>query len=210
VYKFVFADHLRLALDAMLLFVVGLFLAWPVVHYRVRAVARLPLAVFRMVLRFLGPSPSLSRLVGLIFGFNATALFVYMASGFHHLLPMVFGIWTGMNVGIIMAMGGSEPHLTPQARVSPGQWVPPAGLAVVCAPLVLALELPCFWFAIAMGISMGHQVEAGRTAYAQALALRAQAYAAVIAPLLFLSAVAEAVAIRGSLAHNESDDMGQR
>ena len=198
---FVFDKHLRLAFESLILFAVGLFVAWPVIRYRLRAVAWLPLALMRAVLRLMGPSPSLPRMAGLIFGFNSLVIFLYMASGLHRLPPMVFGIWTGMNVGIIIGMATRGPGMIDLLRPAPGQWVPSPGLAVLCGPAVLLLELPCFWFSVAMGISMGQQVQAGTVAYGAALALRARAFAEVIMPLLLLSAVAEAVAIRGSAAH---------
>ncbi|MHC4788981.1 MAG: hypothetical protein ACYS8K_07230, partial [Planctomycetota bacterium] len=68
--EFVFAVHLRLALRAALLFAVGLFAAWPVVRYRIKSLAALPMAVFRLVLRLIGPSPTIARMAGVIFGFN--------------------------------------------------------------------------------------------------------------------------------------------
>ena len=59
--EFVFIQHLRLAIEAMVLFVIGLAISWPVVHYRWTWVAALPLAIFRSVLRLIGPSPGLVR-----------------------------------------------------------------------------------------------------------------------------------------------------
>jgi hypothetical protein len=188
--------HVELALHAALLFAVGLFTAWPVVRYRWTAVARPALSVFRAVLRLMGPSPSIARMAAVIFGFNATAIFLYMASGFHPMLPKVFGIWTGLNVAVIGAMAAREPA-DALGRPRPGQWRPPAWLALPCGLLVLALELPCFWVSLALGMSMGHAVQGGAP-YLRALAPRAAAYACVIAPALVVSALAEAVAIRGA------------
>jgi len=197
---FVFSEHLRLAAHSALLFIVGLFVSWPVVHYELKAVARPPLAIFRGVLKLLGPSPSILRMMGLIFSFNGVALFAYMATGFHPLLPKLLAIWTGMNIGIIIGMGADEADLISVSPPTPSQWVPSPGLAVACAPIVLLLEMPCVLFTIAMGISMGHAVQSG-VAYSQAFAVRAGAYLSVVLPLLVLSALAEAVAIRGSAAH---------
>jgi hypothetical protein len=195
--SFVFRDHARLALHAALLFAVGAFAAWPVMHYRLWGLARPALVVFRLVVRLLGRSPSIARTTAVIFGFNGVAIFLYMASGFHPFLPKLFGIWTGFNVCVVAAMAGEE-GLMAAARPAPGQWMPSRGLGALCGLLVLALELPCFWFALAMGMSMGHAVQSGGAHYLLALAVRAGAYASVILPLLLLSALAESVALRGS------------
>ena len=202
-YDFVFHKHLRLVLDAMLLFVVGLFVSWPVVHYRLHSVARLPLAVFRAILHVMGRSPSLLRMSGVIFSFNSLVMFLYMAAGFHPLLPMVLGICTGMNIGIIMGLGKRERETVAAMRPGPGQWIPRPELAAVCAPAVLLIELPCFWLSIAMGISMGHAVQSGASTYLAALAVRSEAYVSVVLPLLLVSAVAETVAVRGAAADGE-------
>ncbi len=195
--EFVLVNHFRLALDAALLFAVGLFASWPVVHYRLEGVARLPLALFRLVLRLIGRSPGVPRMTAVIWCFNSLTIFVYMASGFHPLLPKLFGIWTGMNIGVVLGMARHEEDLLQAGTPAPGQWVPPPLLATACGALVLVLELPCFWFSIAMGIGMGHAVESGQP-YLSVLASRAAAYACVIVPVLAASAVCEAVAIRGS------------
>ena len=196
--EFVFRAHMRLASHAALLFAVGLFISVPVVRYRLRPIAWLPLAVFRLVIGLIGSSPSMARMVAVIFSFNTVAIFLYMASGFHPVLPKVFGIWTGMNIGIVMGMARQEELAGRSGWAKPGQWRPSRSLTGLCGLLVLLLELPCFWFAVAMGISLSHAVQAGMQSYTEALAPRASAYLAVIAPLLLCSAVAEAVAIRGT------------
>ncbi len=195
--EYVFRTHFRLAVHGALLFTVGLFLSWPVIHYRLEALARLPLALLRFAIRMMGTSPSIARTAGVIFCFNSLAIFVYMASGFHPLLPKIFAIWTGMNIGTIVGLARREVDLLQAGRPSPRQWLPPSPLTAVCGVLVLVLELPCFWFSIAMGIGMGQGVQAGTARYFDALAVRAQTYALVVLPVLALSAVAEAIAIRG-------------
>ncbi|MCK4283651.1 MAG: hypothetical protein KAX44_04985 [Candidatus Brocadiae bacterium] len=195
--EYVFRTHFRLAVHAALLFTVGLFLSWPVIHYRLEALARLPLALFRFAIRLIGTSPSIARTAGVIFCFNSVAIFVYMASGFHPVLPKIFGVWTGMNIGTIVGMARREEDFLQAGRPSPGQWLPPSPLTAICGVLVLVLELACFWFSIAMGMGMGHAVQAGAERYFDALAVRTRAYALVVLPVLALSAIAEAIAIRG-------------
>jgi hypothetical protein len=199
-YDFVFRQHFALAVDGFLLFVVGLFVAWPVLHYRLRGPAALPIAVFRVIVRVLGPAPSLARIAGTIFCFNSAAIFVDMASGWHPILPKLMAIWTGMNVGVVVGMARTDESLAAAPGRTPGQWVPPPRLAALCGALVLIVELSCFWFSIAMGISMGLHVQAGTEQYLAALGRRALAYVAVVMPLLLLSALAEAVTVRASSA----------
>ncbi len=201
--EFLLRRHWRPALDALLLFVVGLFVSWPVVRYRLRALTWPPRAVFRFILRLMGRSPGIPRVGGVIFAYNATAIFIYMAAGFHPLVPKILGIWVGMNVGIVTLTMRQEGEAVEAFRPEPDQWRPPAVLSVPCGLVVLLLELPCFWFAIAMGISMGHRVQAGDASYFSALAMRAKVYLSLLVPALLVSGMAEAVAVRGSAAAAE-------
>lgn len=196
-FEDVFHTEARLAYHAVLLFAVGLFVAAPVVRFRLRAVARPAMALLDAVMRLVGRAPSLPRMAGVIWAFNSTAIFLYMASGFHPLLPKVFCLWTGLNIGAVIGFTRTglyrprEPHRLRQ------QWTPTYGEAAVCGLAVLVVELACFWTAIGMGMSVGAEVQAG-TPYLQALAPRAAAYARVIVPALLFSATCEAVAVRAA------------
>jgi len=154
----------------------------------------------------MGRQPGLARVALVIWAFNSAAIFLYMASGYHPMLPKLFAIWTGLNVGVIAGMR-PEGLDWPPAHAGEGgsRWVPPAPVVALCAGLVLALELPCFWYSLAMGMSMGWEVQAGESAYVDALRPRLIAYLTVIVPLLLASAVAESVAIRAG-----RTDSGQR
>jgi hypothetical protein len=193
---FIFIRHLWLALDAAILFAVGLFVAVPVVRYRLGAVKWLPLRLFRLVVRLMGEG-GIARTALVIWLFNSVAIFIYMAGGFHPLVPKLFAIWTGLNIAVLT--GGIEreedPILSRLSARPDDAWRLPRWILLICGLLVLVLELPCFWFAIAMGIRMGHRVQAG-SSYGVELAHRGAAYATVIVPLLLLSAIAEAIAIR--------------
>ena len=132
--------------------------------------------------------------------FNSTVMFLCMASGLHALLPKVLGIWTGLNVGVLAAVAGQADH--PGFHLPTGgdaQWRPSPRVALACGLLVVALELPCFWYALGMGMSLAGQVGAG-AGYFSALQPRALAYACLILPALLVSAAAESVAIRGGTA----------
>ena len=197
---YVLVRHFWLAVHALILFAVGLFVAVPVVRYRLTAIERLPLGMLRLVARLIGEGPALWRTAAVIWLFNSSVMFVGMASGVHPMLPKVFGIWTGLNVGVAAAHAGREDDPLPGllGRAGGGQWRPPQGLVIACGAVVLALELPCFWYALAMGMSMGWKVQAGGIAYLDSLAPRALAYLTTIVPALLVSAVAEAVALRAA------------
>lgn len=195
---FIFRAHLPLAADAAMLFAVGVLLSFPVVRLRLRGVAALPRALLRLVLRLIGPDPTLARMAGVIWAFNSVVLFVDLASGFHPLLPALLCVWTGLNVGVMVGMAPQEMRALGAGRPRPGRWTPPRGLASPCALLVPLLELPCFFYTVAMGINMGILVQSNALPYLPALAVRGRAYAAVIVPVLLASAIAEAIAIRGA------------
>jgi hypothetical protein len=203
--RFIFVHHFWLALDAAILFVVGLFAAMPVVRYRLEVVKWLPLKLFRGVVRLMGDG-GVVRTAAVIWLFNSVAIFVYMASGFHPLLPKLFVMWTGLN--IVVLTGGidkeKDPVLSRLVRPAENGLQLPRAILLLCGLFVLVLELPCFWFAIGMGVRMGHQVQAGAR-YVEQLSHRAVPYVAVIVPLLLVSAIAEAIAIRGTPVHNGAE-----
>ncbi len=195
---FVFRDHASQAAQAALLFTAGAFFSWPVVRFRLRGVAALPVALLRLVVRLIGPAPSFVRMAGVIWAFNSAAMFIDLAAGFHPLLPALLCLWTGLNIGVVVGMAPREMAVPAASRPGPGRWSPPPAAARLCGLLVLLLELPCLFYTTAMGISMGALVQSGTLHYLPALAVRGRAYALVIVPLLLVSAIAEAIAIRGA------------
>lgn len=202
---FVFARHLWLAVHALILFMVGIFISFPVIRYNLEKVSWLPRQLFRMVVRLMGDR-GIVRTAVVIWLFNSTAIFLYMASGFHPLLPKIFGVWTGLNVAVLTYGPATreDPVLSKLAEpVEEGVWQPSPALSGLCGLLVLVLELPCFWFSIAMGIRMGHHVQAG-TPYLGAMSRYATAYGTVVVPILFVSAVAESIAVRGGTMGREA------
>ena len=200
---FVLKDHFGLAFMAALLSVSGALLAFPVVRWGPALFTKMPLALFRMVRMLMGTRPGLVRMGMVIFGFNGSAMFVYMASGVRPLLPCIIALLTGFNITVIMLLAEQTGiRLSGGGPVS-ARWVPGNRLTGLCGAAVLLLELPCFWYAIAMGVGMGRAVAEGRTGYTQALAIRADAYIHLILPVLLLSAICEVIAIRGMEGRNE-------
>ncbi len=199
VFAYVWIEHFGLACRASLLFFGGVLAAVVVVRAGPSVLTRFPLALFRWVRRMIGPDPGLFRLGGVIFGFNATAMGLYMATGVRPLFPQAVALLTGFDITVILFMAGGEP-LPGESPAEAGRgdrWRPGKGLTLLCGLVVLAVELPCFWYAVALGIGLGLEVASGRVGYLEGLPIRAHAYLRAIVPLLLLSAACEAVAIRG-------------
>ena len=207
---FVFIQHFGLACGAALLFLVGALLAFPAVRTDSTRLTWLPLTLFSLVRRMLGTNPGMTRLGALIFVFNGTAMLVYMASGVRPVIPAIISIVTGYNIAVILLVAGETGDLDGLAVSPCARWIPPRWVAVLCGLAVAFLELPCFWYSIAMGIRLGQEVVAGRIGYLQGIVPRIHAYALLILPVLFVSAVCEAIAIRGMSASPPNDDgLGQ-
>jgi len=198
-FSFIFVQHSGLAMGAALLFLVGALLAIPVVKRGSTILTWLPVFLFRMVGRILGRQPSVTRLWSVIFGFNGTVMLLYMASGIHPAIPAFVSMVTGYNIAAILLLTGQgQSREFGELAVSPGHgWVPARWTAGLCGLAVLILELPCFWYSIAMGMRLGQEIAAAETTYVQGIAPRIHAYVAVILPALLVSAVCEAIAIRG-------------
>ncbi len=197
VIPFVFGVHFWPACEAALLFILGGLLAWPAVRLGPRALVLLPLFLFRRVMGLFGKDPGLMRMCGVIFGFNGSAMFLYMASGFRPWLPEAVAVLTGFNITVILLLGGDGIDFVEDGGNAGAAWVPGASLTALCGLAVLVLELPCFCFSIGMGLSLGREILEGHVSYGQGLTPRAAAYAVVILPLLLVSAVCEGVAILG-------------
>jgi Stage II sporulation protein M len=195
--SFVFVQHFGLACGAALLFLVGALLALPISKRGPGILTRLPMMLFRWVRRMLGEDPSIARMCTVIFGFNGAAMFLYMATGIHPAVPAVISLMTGYNIAVILLLSGEVKALDGLRGSSPARWIPGRWLTSLCGLAVLFLELPCFWYSIAMGIRLGLEVTDCQTSYAQGIAIRFHAYVLLILPVLFVSALCESIAIRG-------------
>jgi len=204
-FDFVLLQHFPLACVAAGLFVLGGILSFPALKWGPAFFKRFPLLLFRMIRVLMGPRPGLMRTGLVIFCFNGTAMFVYMASGVRAELPGIITLLTGFNITAILLLvaegadgAGPEPY-------GGSSWVPGRVLTAVCGLAVLFIELPCFWYTIALGMSLGQEVSSGHEIYAQALPVRANAYVRLVLPALFISAACEVVAIRGMAAAESND-----
>ena len=201
-------QHLGLGLVAAVLFAAGLATSLPVARRNIRALTALPLWVVRQVLRIIGPRFPAVRVFLVIFGFNSVAIFLYMSSGVLVVLPAFVAFLTGLNIGVIVLKSGEvelpsgerplAETMSDDGEADVAPWVS------LCSLAVLVLELPSFWLSVGMGIGMGRALTAvGQFTAAnlrELFAARATAYATIIVPILFLSALAETAAIRGHIA----------
>ncbi len=177
----------------MAAFFCGFPLAVLAMRHEVRGLLALPLWIHRLGKKYLTPQLSPAFLFAFIFLFNTAAIFVYMISGGLIILPIVFAVFTGLNVCVIMLASarestGEEPH----PNAPPGRaWVGFLSL------FSMAVELSAFWLAIGMGIRLGNVMQAEFTwaAFAGAAEPRIIAYVIILVPALALSAAAEAAAV---------------
>ena len=82
--------------------------------------------------------------------------------------------------------------------MGPDDWQPPRPLAIAGAVATALIELPCFFYSIGMGITLGEAVSRDQVSYLAGLETRAGVYVTIVLPLLFFSAICETIAIRGA------------
>jgi len=183
--------HLRPAAYAALVFTLGLLSSITVVKYRIEVLLAFPRWLSQKLPRML--SLSALPMLLIIFGFNSTAILLYMLTGAaHYLAPVFIAFMTGTHIGIIsiLAMGASA---APPAAQEQG--MARRRFALLCGLLTGLLELPCFWLAIGMGMTLGGFGAPVDDLAAMAL-VRLSVYARMIAPVLFLSAAIETIGIK--------------
>jgi hypothetical protein len=166
-----------------------------VVRGDVRFLIAFPVWLLRKLMRYLRGGPAVAEVFLVIFLFNGTAMFVYLMSGAIPFLPHAIVFMTGMNVAVAGLKSGEilgEEEKAPEGEIDRVVTDTRNGLAVldplsaVCSLLVVLLELPCFWFTMALSAAPGFVGE---------MRPRIMAYVSVILPLLAVSALAEAYAV---------------
>ena len=186
--QFVLA-HTMTAVSMALLFGAGAACAVPVLRYRIRVLLLTPEWFAGTLSKILATRPSIPRLAVFIFLFNGSAIFLYMLTGLAPGLPAVVVFMAGLNV---VAAGMLERQPLGADRPSG-----PLPVAVrVCALLTFMLELPCLWYAMALGwTATPSLLGALRGADLAPLRTRVLAYLLVILPALAVSAAVEAYAV---------------
>ena len=182
-------EHTGAAVAMALMFGAGAVTALPILRRRVDFLLVVPRWFARTLARVLAAEPPMPSLALLIFAFNGSAILVYMLTGLIPLVPAVVAFATGLNV-VAAALLGKETLTPPKTQ----RHLPfPAAL---CGGLTFLLELPCFWYAMAMGWTLKPNIaELMRGADAAPIRNRVVAYVMIILPMLAVSAVAEAYAV---------------
>ena len=207
-------DHLSLAFIAAFVFALGFGSAFVVVRGHLRFLMRFPLWFAGKVDGLLSSNRGFVTIFLVIFIFNSVAMFLYMLSGVVDMMPGVVDFLTGMNIGIVFlakhqtvsppqsaepdAEGWDTGRLQSAAEAAVSASSPMRHVIILIGFLVVtALELPCLWLSIAMGIGLCHFAHSdGSCALVPEIVERAQAYLFVIVPALAISALAETVSVR--------------
>ncbi|MEW6356214.1 MAG: hypothetical protein AB1696_07820 [Planctomycetota bacterium] len=195
-------EHFRCAGCAALVFTLGFISSVVVVKYRIEPLLIFPRWVAGKLQRMLKLNAVAIFL--LIFGFNSTAICVYMLTGaIHYLAPVVIAFLTGKNIGVITFLAGRTPaDETTAPQPSPVRQL----IAIICGVLTALLEMPCFWLGIAMGMTLGG-FGGGPTVNLGAAAIaRLSAYLWLVVPVLFVSAIAETMGIRFMMAKEKKEN----
>lgn len=203
IYLQFLSRHVLGAVGAMVAFFIGVYSARFVLASNIRPLMAVPVWLLRKLGRFLRRNPTIPALGLLIFAFNGTAMLVYLLLGLIPFLPAVVAFFTGMNVAIGAAKGpeimtelspDKVEEETPEAlpRLNP--------LAAACSVAVLLLELPCFWFTIAMASGMTYNItNVAEPRHLPEFKLCLMTYVSIILPLLAVSAFAESYSVLRAL-----------
>jgi len=177
-YQFLFGNiQWNLVGVSAILFLIGVLLAPTVVEKNLRLFLAYPLWIHRLLEKVLQKRWPGWLLFGFIFSWNVTALFLGFAAGFGIVLPPIFALFTGLNVGVVMMQSTGEPRFW-------GLFLNPVAL----------FELPATWISFSLGMKMGIYYLLGNpyarvlTAFHEQLPL----FIWIVIPLLFIAAALEA------------------
>jgi hypothetical protein len=198
VATFLFIDHFVPAGKAALCFFAGALAVIPVVKLNRSACEIASSWLLRTLSKLFGRHPGPLRTVLTIFLFNGTAIFVYMSLGINPIVPKLIAVLTGFTIALCFSLPRHLEGMIEFPIRRADDWVPAPFLTIACGIATALLELPCFFFSIGMGITLGKEVMSHQTTYLSGLETRAMVYASIVLPLLFLSAICETIAIRGA------------
>lgn len=195
---YLFVDHFLAACKAALCFLLGALAVIPSIRWYPNACRKACARLLRFIAKLFGPHPGLFRIATTIFLFNGTAIFVYLSTGVHPMVPSVIAASTGFTLTLCFSLPQEAEALFDFASVHSNAWLPPPSLAIAGAAATALIELPCFFYSIGMGITLGQEVVHHRVTYLAGLETRATVYVTIVLPLLLISAISETVAIRGA------------
>jgi hypothetical protein len=196
--EYVFVDHFLPACIAALFFLAGALLAVPRPVRNYRWIQRACHALFGCLLRLFGHRPGLPRTAVTIFLFNGIAIFLYMSAGIRPWIPKLIALATGFTIALAVLGAAELEELFAERRLATTSSEPGPVLALGCSIATIVLELPCFWYAVGMGITLGDGLAGNAGGYPDLFAERAVAYATVLLPVLAISAFCESIAIAGA------------
>ena len=156
------------------LFISGLILSVFVVKKQIRFLCWYPEWIWKKLKEFLSRQPGYFKIFLLIFLLNASSSFFNLISGFAVVLPIIFAILIGMNVGIIGYQEGGMKAL----------------FLMFFAPHAI-FELPAAWLSIAFGIRLGWEIITPNPNIGWVFYKSLFLYLSVILPLLFIAALLE-------------------
>lgn len=164
------------------LFFVGYFSAGSIVKSNIRLLLCLPLWLWQKLKKIIAKRPAGLSIFLLIFTFNSISLLLNIVSGFAVLLPFVFSVWVGMNVGIMAYQEGGF-------KIQ---------LALLFFPHAI-LELPAAWLSFTSGMQISWHIFSERSLNADLILPYFEIYLKIILPLLFVAAIIESALIHFSL-----------
>ena len=172
---------LNLCLLASFLFFLGLILSPWVVRRNIRFFLFYPLWIWRLIKRHLNPEDPYLKIFFFIFSLNSISLLSNVLSGLFFVLPFIFAILLGMNVGIVLFKEIGKLDF----------------LAIFLNPVSL-FELPAAWISISVGIKIGILLypDFALSAIGEILSKEIPVYIYVIIPLLIISGLMETTMIK--------------
>ncbi len=175
---------LRLFVLSGLLFLIGVIVSPWVVKNNVRVLPRYPMWIWKLIQTYFNPQDHSLKLFLFIFFLNSTSLLCNVLSGFLIVAPILFALFLGMHVGIIVFK-------------ETGRW----GLSTIFLNPVSVFELPAAWISLSAGMEIGisfygdfmvsHVLDASWKGL--------QVYGFVVIPLLVISGLIEITIIKMSL-----------
>lgn len=166
------------------LFLFGFFSSPLVVRYEIQILMKYPMWILKMMKNHFSLEWSFLKTGAVIFSLNSFSLLLNILSGFGVVLPSLFAVFLGINVGVIV-------YVTSGWKGTFSSFVNPVAL----------LEFAAAWISLSVGFEIGKSILASRFSLDQ-LYVSISIYIFVILPLLFIACIIETVSIKIMKAHS--------